>query len=530
MGNHFPGVAGDANNNCSYCALGYSLGWTGQGVFHTHDETTPEFFRDKEGKAQLAMEKEKEIIHKHVDAANENPEYFKDLENVIQFDPLTFLQKDIQIGQKEVSAANQSIQNFFNHSGIDPKKELQFDLVIALAKLSKYRIRERILIPKETDMMIEHAKRGNFNEALKILKNYPGIVNYIPAHRAWGLIHQAAYFNNYEAIENILQNPKCDPFLRTKLSRDGKVEPGTTAREIAKDVQVKELISKHQEDKTIELKRRSMETLVKIDSEKDIQVESILLMLNCFENVLYPKNLQSKASLLYSNLMLDIFDFINTGDRWEIGRKEISLQLQSLDISDACFLATGKVDGDILSGVTETKSSFYSRVIQLYTRECSINNSDYSSKFYTALNFSFLTHGCKASFITGEDLGLAAYGALLNSILMYWGKLIPTREPTYRGMSLKEEQIEKYEVGQPITWLCFSSSSLHHGMAETFGSVTFIFDNSHQTKYAAKSIKQASQFPGEEEFLYPSGAKFRITKIMKNKGEKPKIWMSLEEY
>ena len=116
------------------------------------------------------------------------------------------------------------------------------------------------------------------------------------------------------------------------------------------------------------------------------------------------------------------------------------------------------------------------------------SNSDYDNKFYTALNFSLLTHGCKASFVTGEDLALAAYGALLNSILMYWGNLVPTNEPTYRGMYLSETEIDKYKVGLAITWLSFSSSSLDRSTAKMFSSVTFMIDNSQQTKYAGKRI------------------------------------------
>ena len=136
--------------------------------------------------------------------------------------------------------------------------------------------------------------------------------------------------------------------------------------------------------------------------------------------------------------MLEIFTFINSGDNWKRARKEISLQLQSLNITHACFLATGREDGDIMGDVGETKSAFFSRVIHLYTSLCTCSNSDYSPRFYTALNFSLLTHGCKASFVTGEDLALAAYGALLNSILMYWRNLVPTNEPTYRVSTILE--------------------------------------------------------------------------------------------
>ena len=46
MGNIHPGVAGDPNSNCKLCQIGRSCGWTGEGVFHTHDGTTPEILKE----------------------------------------------------------------------------------------------------------------------------------------------------------------------------------------------------------------------------------------------------------------------------------------------------------------------------------------------------------------------------------------------------------------------------------------------------------------------------------------------------
>ena len=169
MGNHFSGVAGDPNNGCPYCKLGLRFGWIGQGVFHTHDETTPKIFKDEMTPKIFKQDAEKK--------------------NIV-INPLTFLGNDIQVDGQDIAAANNSVHKFFQHSGIDPMTELQFDLVVALAKLCKYRIRVPIKIPKETEMMLSHAKHGNFNEVLEILEKYPGIVNYIPAHKAWGVIHQ----------------------------------------------------------------------------------------------------------------------------------------------------------------------------------------------------------------------------------------------------------------------------------------------------------------------------------------------------
>eukprot|EP00800_Vazella_pourtalesii_P000441 TRINITY_DN1040_c0_g1_i2.p1 TRINITY_DN1040_c0_g1~~TRINITY_DN1040_c0_g1_i2.p1 ORF type:complete len:121 (+),score=17.20 TRINITY_DN1040_c0_g1_i2:41-403(+) len=113
---------------------------------------------------------------------------------------------------------------------------------------------------------------------------------------------------------------------------------------------------------------------------------------------------------------------------------------------------------------------------------------------------------------------------------MYWGNLVPTNEPTYRGMYLSETEIDEYKVGQTMTWLSFNSSSFNRSTAKGFGSVTFIIDNSQQTKYAGKMIEQFSKFSGERECLFPSGAKFRINTIERKKGEKPIIWMRSKDY
>ena len=489
--NSKPNLPGRADNpNCEYCRIGRRWGWPFKNVFHTHDATQP-----------LTPDKPISIDH------------LKD------FFP------DVKVNTEEVEGANKAINQFFEGTGIDPKVQLDFDIVIFLAKLHKFRIEKPFNVSEQTERMITYARGGNFREAFKILDDYPVIVNYIPPDRAWGLLHQAAYFNDYDAVKKILENPKCDPFLCTKQTREDIIKAGSTAYLIAKDPKVKMLIKQYEEIKLKSLKAKSMPTLVSIDSEQEIEVESIVLTLNCFENVLHPKTLNSKHSLIYSNLMSDIFEFINLGSNWKRARRAVSLQLQSINVYAATFLATGKqkgniMDMDLLGG---NKSDFYSRVIGLYTQQCPINlryGGKGSNQFYSALNTSLRTHGhgSNPSFVSGEDLAFAAYGILLNSILMYWTNIIPTNEPTFRAMNLPPEAISAYKEGETFTWLCFTSSSRNESVAKCFGTCMFICDNTQGTKYAAKGIKDDSAFEGEEEFLYPSGARFRITSIDKSNG------------
>ena len=427
---------------------------------------------------------------------------------------------------QEFAAAKQSLITCFKNLEYGISDNLIFNLV----KLQKFRIYSSLDISKMTDKALKHAKIGNFNDALAILDEYPYIVNFIPVNRAWGLIHHAAHFNDNEVVKKILKNPKCDSNLRTKRTRDGSIQAGSTAYDIAEDEKLKALILDHQEKKSKELERRSLPKLLSLQDESEIEVESILLMLNCFTNVLYPETLQSRESLIYSNLMLEIFTYIDTGENWKRARRETSLQLQSLDLRDAVFLATGQDNGDITDDISEAKEDFYSRVIQLYAREASIANSAYDSKFYSALNRSLLTHGCNDSFVSGEDLALTAFGALLNSILMYWKCLKPTNKPTYRAMELTEQQSKDYSAGHHFTWLVFSPSSLCKERAKRFGKHIFVINNTCtlQRKYSPKSIMKYSMFD-EQEYLYPSGAKFIIDYIQ-NKNGYMFFYVHLEDY
>ena len=233
-------------------------------------------------------------------------------------------------------------------------------------------------------------------------------MNCIPSNKAWGLIHQAAYIDNLKAVQIILENPKCDPYLRTKITREGIVKPSSTADMIAKDENVRNLIIKHQEIRSKEMEKNTNPDIISVEFEKDITVESILLMINTFQNVLHPKTLNSKHGMVYSNLMLNVFNYIDSGKNWERARREVSLQLQSIDVFDAIFLATGKDTGCITDDVSEKKEEFYSRVIRLYTRECTMmgvgtNASSNKNKvFYRALNYSLLRKGCEHSFVAGK--------------------------------------------------------------------------------------------------------------------------------
>ena len=227
-------AAGDSNIECPYCRERYffPLFW---GWHHHHHD----------------------LHHTH----NENNG------NHERIDPLRFLGDDIAVTQDEINQANKAVTEFFENLPLHLMKELPYNFVTVLAKSRYYRIHESLEVSDKVNLMIEFAKMGDFHKALRVLNEYPCIMNYILANRAWGIIHQAAYFNDYETMEIILNNPKCDPFLRTKRTLDGVVVAGSTADVIAKDDKVKKLITEDQKVKRVELQKRTRKTLLTIQSE-----------------------------------------------------------------------------------------------------------------------------------------------------------------------------------------------------------------------------------------------------------------------
>ena len=112
-----------------------------------------------------------------------------------------------------------------------------------------------------------------------------------------------------------------------------------------------------------------------------------------------------------------------------------------------------------------------------------------------------------------EDLVLGPYTLLLDVLLFYWPELTPgVATTTYRGMYLNETDLEKYEVGTRFMWLSFVSSSTTKDTSYT-GNVKFEIDNSTPNVglWRPRSIKTFSEYPDEEEALYPIGAEFEVT-------------------
>ena len=82
--------------------------------------------------------------------------------------------------------------------------------------------------------MVLAAKMGHWDIAMEILMAHNYLVNCIPEERSWGILHQACFCENEEAVKHILSVPGRDPQLKTK--------DGLCPIDIAKTHRLKELI------------------------------------------------------------------------------------------------------------------------------------------------------------------------------------------------------------------------------------------------------------------------------------------------
>ena len=87
---------------------------------------------------------------------------------------------------------------------------------------------------EDISRMVLSSKLGYWEDVWEILDRKSYIINCIPSERSWGVLHQAAYLGNTEAVMKLLRYPACDPKIRTKQDFRMEHGPGKTPIELAK--------------------------------------------------------------------------------------------------------------------------------------------------------------------------------------------------------------------------------------------------------------------------------------------------------
>ncbi|CAF0844030.1 unnamed protein product [Adineta steineri] len=124
-----------------------------------------------------------------------------------------------------------------------------------------------------------------------------------------------------------------------------------------------------------------------------------------------------------------------------------------------------------------------------------------------------------------DDLHLLRY-IIYDYFMLFWTKAIPYYAGIlYRGIHVPDEIInELYEfIGKTICFTCFTSTTKNRRRADLGGNVLFIIEtiSSYRQDIAGNNsnadISTISQFPEEEEVLYPPLTSFILMDIQKEK-------------
>ena len=364
---------------------------------------------------------------------------------------------------------------------------------------------------RDCSRMVLAAKNGEWSEVFSILDRKPRIINSIPEERAWGALHQAAWYKDEERVQKMLSYRTCDSEIKTKQDRKNEAGPGRTPLWIAQNLKPNERVAsilyQFAKEKRAERFGGTIPSYVTAKAGKKMDREGLpllLLTLANYKQTFHPGRVTPQIA--FNDLLKEVFKHVDAeSSHQKYAMNKTSSSIYAFDKAAADFLST-----DVKFPGTTDEQRFFARTVKLYTKD----------HIYREVNTSLRREGQKGEYKpTADDLALGPYTLLLDALLFYWGELKPVSNTTYRGMTLKPADLEQYAKGTQFVWLNFVSTSLDESVAEGFaGNTLFEISNNTPGPAAAwrprdltNSLHDLHEYPHEKEALYPAGAEFKVT-------------------
>ena len=355
--------------------------------------------------------------------------------------------------------------------------------------------------------------RDDMDEVVYIIDTNQHLVNVVPPKIGLGPLHKAALMGDVEMVNKLLSYPASNPDIETTASEKNPHGSGKRAEQLTRSKRVIECI----ERKKRELSQTYLNcpTFVDMNDSNKILLDYTALPLDVFKGLISSEMFSSGDFNLFTKMVEDIFLYLHFTLKWENAKEITCRELNRFDH----LLAEKVMQAD-------TKSAFYNKLIWIYTKGG-------SKTLYENLNNELRNQAVNTSIETICSLKFRSYAAIVNAIMFVWDEFQPYTGVTYRGMDIAEDILERYKVGTEFAWVTFVSSSSEKTVAKRFGkgkdkngNTLFIFDNKTLCKWSPKSIENSSQLKDEKEYLYPSGAQFRVTKVEKD-GDFNHIYLKL---
>ena len=364
---------------------------------------------------------------------------------------------------------------------------------------------------RDVSEMVLAAKNGEWSKVFGIVHRKPYLINCIPEERAWGALHQSAWWSNEEAVTKLLAYPNCDSEIKTKQDRANESGPGKTPLWIAEYVrpnaQIASILEQNFKNERQKRFGGTIPTYVTSQDGEKMDRDGLPLLILTLAN--YKKTFHPEAvspHVAFKELMNEMFKYTADSLHWRVAMEKVSFSLGAFDKNAADFLST-----DVVFRNTTDEQRFFARTVKLYS----------SNHIYRQVNESLRREGQGRSYKpTADDLALGPYTLSLDVLLFYWKELNPVRTPTFRVMNLSSSDLQMYTVGTKFIWLSFVSSSKKKQAALDFPyEYNTLFEISNdkpdavlwQPRDLSHSFHDLSEYSHEEEALYPAGAEFQVT-------------------
>ena len=394
---------------------------------------------------------------------------------------------------KKAKKANKLISNGSKHSFKKEPPSANNEITnskIVLPNVIKKTYEELVEESEQhTKVITKEAKSKNWKKLFSLLDKWKNLVNKTDPDTGMAPLHYAAEANDVEAVQKILYYPACDPAVKT--AKTSSYGAGKTPVEITTS-HVVEAAIRWKERKQLE-NHNDVPTFVSIHDSNLMLMRYTAKAMEESKGDICDDDLDIDELKIFPEMGSFIYNFINTGNaNWKSAREAVAKEIHSFD-------ATKKLKAPT------TSEEFFIEVI-----------SHYTGSFYSEFNSKLRDQATDQMSKTSE---YKVYAALANSLL--FGNFLEPNEvwtkKTYRGMDLSNTDISKYTKGKEFAWLSLTSSSGKEGCAFK-KNCKFIIDNSQSCEWSPRGISSISQIQSEDEYLYPCGAQFRVTKVEKKVG------------
>lgn len=363
----------------------------------------------------------------------------------------------------------------------------------------------------DVSQLVASAKYGQWEEVFPILDRKPNLINCIPEERAWGVLHQAAWWKNEGAVVKLLyQYPTCDSEIKTKQDRKSEVGPGKTPEWIARilkgNQKIADLLLGFHTNQRNERFGGDIPTYITYQKGEEMDRKGpplLVLTLASYKKTFHPSTID--VGTAFKQILKETFNFEIEGSHWKHAMQEIRSSIGAFDKEAANFLSK-----DVPSCGTTDEQRFFARTIKLYSKD----------HVYRQVNKSLLQQNHDGHYYrpTGDDLALGPFSLFLDVLLFYWMELTRVSTKTYRGMYLTDSDISKYTKNTRFIWLNFVSSSKNRKIAIERFARNVLFEISNDTPGTAfwrprdlDHVDHDLNEFAEEEALYPAGAEFEVT-------------------